>query len=83
MPPSATMPSAKRPVIMAAMRVDRENLRARSHQQHFLVADMAEQGLALEIGRRADALRQIGPGGRRLLFSHVHSRFVAATIEPS
>ncbi len=33
----------ERAVIMAAMGVDGENLRARTHQQHFFVADMAEQ----------------------------------------
>ena len=31
----------ERPVIMAAMRADREDLRARTHQHHFIVADMA------------------------------------------
>ena len=55
-------PFGQRPVIMAAMRVDREDLGARAHQQHFLVADMAEQRLALEVAR-GDALRQIGPAG--------------------
>src|SRR5207237_7856602 len=38
----------ERPVIMAAMRADRENLGARTHQQHFIVADMAEQRLTSE-----------------------------------
>ena len=45
----------ERPVIVAAMRADREDLRARAHQQHLVVADMAEQHLAGEFGRR-DAL---------------------------
>src|ERR1700687_1768025 len=36
----------ERPVIMAAMRVDGENLRSGADQQDVLVADMAEQGLA-------------------------------------
>ena len=39
----------ERPVIMAAMRVDGENLRPGAHQQDILVADMAEQGLAGEV----------------------------------
>ena len=38
----------ERPVIMAAMRVDGENLRAGAHQQDILIADMPEQGLAGE-----------------------------------
>ncbi len=41
----------ERPVIVAAMRADRKNLRARTHQQHFIVADMAEQRLAGEFGQ--------------------------------
>ena len=41
----------ERPVIMAAMRADRENLRAGTHQHHFIVADMAKQGFACEFGR--------------------------------
>ena len=55
-------PFGERPVIVAAMRADGENLRARAHQQNFLVADMAEQRLAREIGQ-GDALCQIGTGG--------------------
>ena len=41
-------PFRERPVIMAAMRVDGENLRAGAHQQDILIADMPEQGLAGE-----------------------------------
>ncbi len=51
----------KRTVIMAAMGVDGENLRSRTHQQDFIVADMAKQGRAGEVGRR-DTQRQIGAG---------------------
>ena len=64
----------ERPVVMAAMRADREDLRARAHQQHFLVADMAEQGLARRIRTSATPLRQIGTGGRSLLIGHVFLR---------
>jgi hypothetical protein len=63
------------------MRIDRENFGAGSHQHDFLIADMAEQGVALEIVS-GNALGQIGSRGRRLLFSHVHSRFDAATRQP-
>ena len=52
----------KRTVIVAAMRVDGENLVACAHQQHFVVADMSEQHRAREFGRR-DAFGQIGTGG--------------------
>ena len=62
----------KRAVIMTAMGVDREYLGPRAHQQDFLIADMAEQGLATEIGR-CNALCEIRPGGLGLLFSHVRS----------
>ena len=41
----------ERPVIMAAMRADREDLRSRTHQQHFILADMAEQRLISEFGQ--------------------------------
>src|SRR6185503_13785241 len=40
----------ERPVIMAAMRAYRKNFGARTHQQHFVVANMAEQHLAREFG---------------------------------
>ena len=65
-------PVGKRTVIMAAMGVDGEYLGPRAHQQNFLIADMAEQGLAVEIGR-CNALCEIRPGGLGLLFSHVRS----------
>ena len=41
----------ERPVMVAAMRPDRKNLRPRTHQQHFILADMAEQGLIGEFGK--------------------------------
>src|ERR1700760_2321017 len=60
----------KRPVIMAAMRVDGKNLGAGAREQYLVVADMAEQHVVLEIVR-ADTLRQIRTCGRTLLFGHV------------
>ena len=48
----------QRPMIVAAMRVDGEDIRPRAHQQNVFVANMAEQGLSGEFGR-PDAQRQI------------------------
>ena len=42
----------ERPVVMAAMRADRKDLRTRTHQQDFVVADVAEQRLAGEFGQQ-------------------------------
>ena len=42
-------PLGERPVIMTAMRVDRENLLVGAHQHNILVADMSEQRLAGEL----------------------------------
>jgi hypothetical protein len=56
-------------MIMAAMGVDREYLRSRAHQQHVVVADMAQQDCAREIGQ-PDPLREIRTGGLGLLISH-------------
>ena len=42
-------PLRKRPVIMAAMRVDGENLKPGTYQQNILIADVTEQGLAAEL----------------------------------
>ena len=41
----------ERPVIVAAMRVDRENLSAGAHQQNRFIADMAEQRRAGKFSR--------------------------------
>src|SRR5437868_7223037 len=60
-------PLGERPVIVAAMRVDGENLGPRAHQQDVLVADVTEHGLAAEIA--CHALCEIGSGGG-LRFSH-------------
>ena len=60
----------ERAVIVAAMRVDREDLAARAHQQHVLLADMAEQHVVLEIIGR-DAEREIGTSGLVLVVGHV------------
>ena len=59
----------ERAMIMAAMRVDREDFGARAHQQHIGLADMAEQHVVLEIARR-DAEREIGTSGRVLVVCH-------------
>src|SRR5207344_2776141 len=40
----------ERPVVVAAMRADRKDLRTRTHQQDFVVADVAEQRLPGEFG---------------------------------
>src|SRR6476646_1486757 len=65
----------ERPVIVAAMRANRKNLRARTHQQHFIVADMAEQRLISEFGQ-AYAFCQIGTGGWCCLIGHIFLRCV-------
>jgi hypothetical protein len=62
----------ERPVIMTAMRIDRENLGSGANQQNILIADVAEQGLCGEVTER-DALCEIRPCRRDLLVSHVHS----------
>ncbi|MGY4262988.1 hypothetical protein ACVJF2_001558 [Bradyrhizobium sp. USDA 4519] len=59
----------ERAVVMAAMRVDGEDIRPRAHQQHVLVADMAEQHRAREVGE-GNALCQIRTG-RSLLIGHI------------
>ena len=60
----------QRSMIMAAMRVDGEDVRPRAHQQNVFLADMAEQGLAGEFGQ-LDAQRQIRSGRWGLFISHV------------
>ena len=60
----------QRSMIMAAMRVDGEDVRPRAHQQNVFLADMAEQGLAGEFGQ-LDAQRQIRSGRCSLFISHV------------
>src|SRR3954462_12424399 len=75
MPGAADAPAnhealGERPVVMTAIRVDGENLRPRTHQQHILIADMPEQGFAGEIIGQY-TFGQVRPGRRSLLFSHV------------
>ena len=65
-------PVGERTVIVAAMGVDGEYLRPRAHQENFLIADVAEQGLALEIGC-GNPLCEIRSGGLCRLFSHLRS----------
>jgi hypothetical protein len=60
----------ERPVIMAAMRIDRENLRSGANQQNILIADVAEQGLSGEV-TECDALCEIRSCRRGLFVSHV------------
>ena len=50
-------PLGKRAVIMTAMGIDGEYLGSRAHQQNFLIANMAEQGLAAEISQRQRPVR--------------------------
>jgi hypothetical protein len=68
-------PLGEWPVIMSAMRIDRENLGSGSHQQDILITNVAEQSLGGEVGQR-DTLCKIWPGGRSLLFSHIISSVV-------
>jgi hypothetical protein len=39
----------ERPMVVAAMGIDRKDVRARTHQKHVLIADMAQQCCAGEI----------------------------------
>src|SRR5229473_1255964 len=57
-------------MIMAAMRVNSEDIRPRAHQQNVFATDMAEQGLADEFGQ-LDAQRQIRAGRWGFLISHI------------
>src|SRR5215212_6672636 len=59
----------ERPVIMAAMRIDRKNLATRAHQQDLLIADVPDQGLGREVAQ-FNTKCEIRPSGHGLLFSH-------------
>ena len=59
----------ERAVIVAAMGADREHLGADAHEQHLLVADMADK-LAVDEVREGNALGQIRAARRRLLLRH-------------
>src|SRR5881392_885369 len=59
---------SERAVVMAAMRVDGENLRTGPHQNDILITDVPEQGVGGELAQ-CDALDEIRASGR-LLFSH-------------
>jgi hypothetical protein len=59
----------KRAMVMAAMGADGEYFAAAAHQQNFLVADMAQKLVVLDIAE-ADALGQIRAARRRLLLGH-------------
>src|SRR3954453_15810657 len=58
----------ERTVIVAAGRLDREDLAAGLHQQDVFLADMAEQFAVLEFGER-HASAQVGPAWL-LVFGH-------------
>ena len=58
----------ERPMIVGAMRADREDVRAAQDQQHLVVADMSKEVSNGQVGQR-DALGQIG-AARSRLFSH-------------
>src|SRR6185312_7090735 len=49
-------PFRERCMIVAAMRIDGENLRPGAHQQNLLIADVTDQGFAAELAW-CDALR--------------------------
>ena len=55
-------PFCKRTVIVAAVGIDGDHLRADLHQEHFIAGDVTEQFAIGEIGRHY-ALRQIGSAG--------------------
>lgn len=59
----------KRSMIMAAVSADREQFRTRANQQHFLVADVANQPTIDEVGER-NTLRQIRATRRSLFLGH-------------
>ena len=63
-------PLRQRSVVMAAMRVDREDLALRTHQQDTLVADMPQQGLGGEVVG-GHTFCKIRPRRGRLFVSHV------------
>ena len=63
-------PVRERAAIVGAMGADREHVGAAAHQQHRLVADVADELAAIgEFGER-NSLRQIGAGRLRLIFGH-------------
>ena len=59
----------ERAMVVAAMGADGEYVAAAAHQQNFLVADVAQQLVVLEIAE-SDAFSQIRTARRGLLFSH-------------
>jgi hypothetical protein len=64
-------PIRERRVVMTAMRIDGEKLRAGAHQQDVLIANMTEQEFAGKVNLR-NALSEIRTRGRRMLFCHVN-----------
>ena len=74
-------PLGERSVVMAAMRVDGVDRSTRAGQHDLLIADVAKQGIAWEIG--CNALSEIGSGWRGLRFCHGCSlRSLLANMTP-
>ena len=67
----------ERSVIVAAVRIDSENLGPFAHQQNLPVADMADQ-LAILEGAGIDTLCQVGSARFSLLLSHLPGPLVVA-----
>src|SRR6185437_5615678 len=60
----------KRPVVVAAVRIDRENLGTFADQQNLPITDMADQLSVLEKAG-INTLRQVRSGRLSLLLSHL------------
>ena len=74
-------PLGERSVVMAAMRVDGVDRSTPAGQHDLLIADVAKQGIAWEIG--CNALSEIGSGWRGLRFCHGCSlRSLLANMTP-
>ena len=66
-------------MIVGASSADREDVGAPAHDQHRLVADMAEALAAvIEFGER-NSLREIGAGGPRLIVRHPFLLWLSCT----
>ena len=76
-------PVGQRAVIVGAVGADREHLGAAAHEQHRLLADMAEQLAAVGQFARRNPQRQIGADRLSLIFSHcvLPSLFLRARMQ--
>ena len=72
-------PVGERAVIVGAMGADREDLGAAAHQQHLLLADMAEQLAAVIEFGKGNSLPEIGTGGPRLIVRHSFLPWLSST----